>query len=290
MKFNTRALALAAGIVGLGALAGSANAGVRFYIAYGDAQLVTLAQSVQFGGGPRDSAAAIGREIPSDRALRVPKVADNLGFKVQVWMEVLSTVNTTDLTAGGAGFLAVDRANGATSTDTAATYATKALDKKLGFVNTSTPFDLNPSVPGKTASGDGPVAVGYASGGQFYTTVFGSAAATTGASYGAAFSMGFGTGNNMYVHVGDKIKLFDATLINSALANFDIYGDGAGENGISLNSVANATGRANFVLASVKANGNPGVTPRYAVQAVPEPGSILAIAAGVLALAARRRK
>ncbi len=289
MKFNTRILALA--VASAGTVAANAQ-NVTYWLAYGDSQLVTLAKSVQFGGGPRDAAADIGKAIPTDRALRIPKIADNLKFTLQVWVTVGSTslTSTGNATAGGAGFVSIDRGSASNTSSFAndAAFASAALDKKLSF-GSGKLKNFATGLPGQDANGATTVNVGYASGSTTLTGAFG-ASGTSVRSIGAGFAMGFGTGLSFVPVAGESYRLFDVEVQNTGLANFDVYGDASSENGIKLNSFANATSRSNFLLANPRANGNPGADKAYSVEAVPEPGSIIAIAAGLVALAGRRRK
>lgn len=296
MKLNTRTLAFVSAFVGLGALAGSASASIRFYLAYGDAQLVKLAKSTQFGGGARDAAAALGAPIPTDRAMRIPKIADNLAFTVDVHVVVDSVTGTSaggnmKWNSGGA-FVGIDSATtGATNYADLAAFTAAADKKKLtvGGADVAASLSNLGTLPGVNASGTTDVTVTY-QGSPFLSGMFG--AGTTNRSIGAGFAYVFGTGNSAQIPVAADYRLFSMSIKNATLANFDVFGDASDENGISLNGVNNSTSRSNFVVSGTgaKADGYPTGSPKYAVEAVPEPGSMLAIAAGVLALAARRRK
>ncbi len=287
MKLNTRNLALASAFVGFVSLAGMANAGVSYYLAYGDDLLVKLAKSNQFPGGPRDAAAALGSKIPTDRALRIPKIADGVSFKVDVHLVVDSTTSGSPLSFNSGGmFVGIGK-----DTTGATNYADKAAFEAAedtgaltvgGATAAASVSNLATGIAGTTGGSDGNVDMQF-QGSPFLSGNFGSG--STLRSVGLGFAYIFGAGNSAKLNVGTDIRAFTIELKNRGLANFATNSD----NGISLNANTNATSRSNFVVTSPKADGYPTTTAKYAVEAVPEPGSVLAIAAGLAALGLRRR-
>lgn len=82
---------------------------------------------------------------------------------------------------------------------------------------------------------------------------------------------------------GAALRLFDVVLKNNALAPKSVWGDGTGEYfGFPVSGTSTS---ANNRLRNATTLGGT-----YTVEAVPEPGTMLALGAGLAALAARRRR
>lgn len=282
MKFNTRTLAI---VAALGMVAGT-NAEFRFFFAYGDQGSVDKATS-NYNGSISDPTAALGKEIPSNVAFRVPKAGDGYSFKVQVWAEYVGSAAQSAGIAGYAGFVTYDKANGNANT-TLANDST-LIDRKLTLAdNTTLRNNITMSnVVLSNNAGDDSVAeepqlkYGMVGAAKRMTQGGGTEPRRVGVAFvthpldtngwtilGAAHSFA----------PGEKLHLFDITMVSNLTASETYRGLG----------VFTGTGPPTSPNARMgRTFGNTGVDLQ--VQAVPEPATMAAIAAGLAAFARRRK-
>lgn len=244
----------------------AANAAdVRFFLAYGDAGFASA------------NGAAMGDELKACSAI------GGMGTSVTVQVWVQSTSAQTVNYAGGCMFVGFDTAstNNSTTGYTDRTAAeTAGIDDKLGL---DTAYSSLGSFHGTVADGT----VGL-QGTQRFRGAARSGSAATVRSIGLNQAIQFGTGNSMILAAGDKVRLADMIVRNRGIAQGDCYGDVAAENGLTLNSFSPASSGSNFMGSA--AAGNPNADVKYSLAVVPEPTTVIAIGAGLVALAARRRK
>lgn len=283
MKLNTRTLAIAAA---LGIVAG-ANAEFRFFFAYGDQGSVDKATR-NYNGSISDPTAALGKEIPSNVAFRVPKAGDGYSFKVQVWAEYVGSAAQSAGIAGYAGFVTYDKANGNANT-TLANDST-LIDRKLTLADNTTVKNnitmSNAVVSNNTGSAssvgtDAELKYGFLGGVTRKTQGGGTAPRRVGVAVSAQALDTTGSANPGASHgfaAGEKIHLFDITMVSNLTA-FETY------TGLGV-----FTGTGTYTAPNARMGttaGNTGVD--LMVQAVPEPATMAAIAAGLAAFARRRK-
>ncbi len=292
VRFSSRLLGSALFIVGVAPAFGQ----VSYYLAYGDSNLVGLAKNSSLGGGARDANAAVGAEIPMDRAMRVP--VGGAKFKVQVWARFGSQDGPNGTLASNSGciFLGFDRGVTGAAPLTAAGFTAAAQAHKIKATG-SYMSDPAMGLPGLDSKG-ATVAANLTRLGTLadlsLSGCFGFG--STLRPIGLAGEFGFGVGRRFNPEKNHAYRLLDINLNSDQLQADEIYGDDAAENGLSLDTLASATSRSNFfVLDGTKAQSSAFVIgkPKYAVQgvsAVPEPASVLAIAVGTLVCFRRRTR
>ncbi len=257
---------------------------VRYYLAYGDQDLVDIARNPFVAGGARDPNAEIGRAIPTDRPLLIPEIGKN--FSVQVRLHVDSTTSGGPLSFNsGFLFLGIDTdTTGAFNYADTATFYSNADYRKIGIAGTTaltSISDLATDVPGVSGGKDGLVSVQF-QGTPILSGRFGSG--TTLRAIGIGFSYIFGSGNVEKVPVDYDKSLATVHLSNRGVAMGETWGIPNSEVGLVLVGKANATSRSNFVVCSPKADGYPLTEPSYVVEgfdsgaALNQPPTIDAIA------------
>jgi hypothetical protein len=284
MKINTRTLVLA---MALGTTA-VANAQFRFFFAYGDAQTVGFAQNAFLGG--QDPTAAIGKEIPSGTNFKVPKAADTVNtFTVQLWVEKIGG-NADTLYAGASNMVAFDTA---TAGNAGAVPIANFVDKKIVPSNAT----ANSNVSNRASFGafdntgaDLSESAVLGANSQFRGSWSSSTTATmrpVGIGIQSTFLDSNGSPAFFKLGVGSKTRLMNLTL-RSALNPNEIYGDNGTEAGLQYfvgGTATQAAGAMSYIGSQIA--GNTGT--RLTLQAVPEPTTALAIAAGLAAMVLRRR-
>ena len=271
MKLNTRFFALAAA---LGAVT-AANAGdVRMYLGYGDATFAAL------------NGAAVGDE------LKVKNTIGAIGSTFTVSLFATYTGTAASGTYGGGNFfLGFDTAQTNNSTGG---YANRAAAETAGLkdmLSLSDAFSsLATSLPGVNAGNDTSVDLTQLAAGKFRGEAFGGSTASV-RSIGLNWSFGFGTGNSIKMSAGTKYRMVNMIVTNKAIAANDCYGDGADENGLTLNGLASGVSSSGInIFGNTRAGMNDGTVKYQFGGPVPEPGTVLAIGAGLVALVARRRR
>ena len=295
-------------IVGFVFVAGAGQCGVmRYFFAYADAQTVDLARRTG-----NDSLAALGREIPTDRPLIVPAKTLNGGrFKVTFGAEYVSG-NDPYYIFGSSLHFSFDR----TTTndgpinppldDTSfrklfpaswdnlyssysnfrqlQAYASNMgifypIDRDQDGIADYLPTDLRFRRAFTRAVETG--------GGMVFSKPIG-----LGGSFGIPEYAGGGIGYFHRLRPGDKLHYFDVEWAND-LAAGETYGFGPGETGLDihtptgLGALGIADGSATFSAPDFQMSY---IGARYnLVAAVPEPATLLALGAGVLALRRRRK-
>ena len=263
MKLNTRVLAL---VTVLGAVSAANAQNVNFWLSYQDANTATK------------NGKAIGDELKGTSLV--------LGLS-EMWVGIMAT-STADATYGAGGvMMTFDTVN----TNGTGKYANKAAwdgattDKVLNMDS----FASANWAPGKTLPGvdgggtDLDVDVS-ALGAAAYSGTAGAGSSVRGGGVWAGF--GFGTGNSLKMTSGTTVMLYKARLTinqaNLALKANATYG------GLGLFTLTNAASRTTY-LGSTTGTGQ-GTSKAYNITAAPEPGTMIAIAAGLAAVAARRRR
>ncbi len=267
MKLNTRTLAFA---VALGSFAvANAQANVEFYLGYGNAAFAQL------------NGAAVGAKLNSNVLVPAP------GGTFTVSLFARQTASSQGKYAGGAVFLGFGQAVG-----TAGNYANQAAAEAAAPAPISFASDFSNRASGVDGltNADDAASVNYEKiGSTSFSREFG--AGSTLRSVGLTEAFGFGTGLNVKIASGSAVRLLDLVITNKTLggAGGASWGDASGENGLTINSIANATSRSTYFGTNPRTAGNPGASVKYTLTAVPEPGTMLAVAAGLAAFARRRR-
>lgn len=273
MKFRSLAFILAASAV---ATANAAD--VRFFLAYGDAAFAAL------------NNAQVGDEMPTGVCVNV---LPGTNFTVSLMLK--STAAGAVNYSGGCAFLGFDQA---VTNNSTTGYGTGAVGEAAAWTAGGNPDGIKSPLRLSTTFSNYGTAAGLDGTGGATTVAFGpqgnaafrgAARAGTAASLrsiGLNQALQFGTGNKIVLGGGQTVRVADMLVLNS-LAGGDCYGDVAAENGLTLNSYSPASSGANFM--GTTPAGNPNADVKYAFQAVPEPGTFLAIGAGLAALARRRR-
>jgi hypothetical protein len=273
MKMNTRTLAFA---LALG-VAGAANAqNISFVLGYGDNTTAAL------------NGSSVGSAIAPGTTIKVGAIGTTSTF--QIWVVSSSDV----LSSGGNLFLAFDQATINHSTLYANNAAARAAGVKkaigLGDVYSNLATGLAAFNNDGTDAGTtdiGPAVAGSAGAARFKGVTL-ATANTTSSLRNIGLNFGFATGPGINFKTGSAgVRLADITVQNLGIAAGDVYGDGAGETGLILDKQV-TTNPANGATFLKGFTGN--TASSYDLQAVPEPGTILAISAGLAALARRRKK
>ncbi len=262
MKLNTRIFAIALASASVVA----ANAQYSFYLGYGNAAFAAL------------NGAAVGDALKPGVNL-IPQIGGS--FTVSLFAKNNGAAFNAQ---GGAIFVGFDSAstNGTANYATTAAAGTAAVSKKLFADSIS---NLGTGYNGLIGSANDPGTVDFQlQQAARYAGNFGSG--TSLRSLGLWAPVQFGTANKLVFSNGQTVRVADYNLSNIGLANGDIFGDASNENGLSVNHVTNATSRATFLDPRAS---NPSSSVKYQVQAVPEPGTMIAVAAGLAAFARRRR-
>lgn len=271
MKLNTRFFALAAAF---GAVT-AANAGdVRMYLGYGDATFAAL------------NGAAVGDELGAVSMVG----AIGSTFTVSLFATYTGTA-AAGTYGGGNFFLGFDTA---TTNNATGGYANQGAAEAAGIkkaLKLGSAFSgLATGLPGVNAGNDTSVDLTQLAAGKFRGENFGGSAQTV-RSIGLNWSFGFGTGNSVKLASGSRYRMVDMVVTNMAIGANDVFGDSADENGLTLNGLASGVASSGVnIFGNTRAGMNDG-TVKYAFGGpVPEPGTVLAIGAGLVALVARRRR
>lgn len=263
MKLNTRVLAL---VTVLGAVTAANAQNVNFWLSFQDSATAAL------------NGKAVGDELKGTTMV--------LGL-TQITVGIMAT-STADATYGAGGvMMTFDTVN----TNGTGKYANKAAwdaattDKVLNMASLSgTNFVGGKALPGQDAGGTDLDVDVTALGAAAYSGTAGAGTSVRGGGVWAGF--GFGTGNVLKMPSGSTVMLYKAVLSIDqaklgAMANAT-YG------GLGVFSLANAASRTTY-LGPTTGTGQ-GTSKSYNVTAAPEPGTMIAIAAGLAAVAARRRR
>lgn len=267
MKLNTRTIAMAAV---LGAVVAANAADVRFFLAYGDA------------GFAAANGAAMGDE------LKATSIVGAVGSTFTVSVMVQSTATADALYSGGCMFVGFDTA---TTNNSTTGYADRATAEAAGtskMLRLDTAYSSYGSGAGVDSGGADTTVTTASQGAAKFRGVAKGGSSASLRSIGLNQAIQWGTGNKLKLAAGSKFRLADMVVTNMGINN-GTYGDGGDENGLTLNSSSPATSGSNFM--GNTAAGNPNADVKYALtNAVPEPGTVIAVAAGLVALAARRRR
>lgn len=251
---------------------GSAQ-GFRFDLAYGDAATAALNNK------------SVGDFLDPNGITKIGAIGSQAVF--QYW---ITPFESRDFT-GGNIFVGFDMATANNNTNYASNAAAQlaGLNKKLVLADayenyaTGLPCILTDGTP---IIGNIQAAVSGAAGrASFRASRIQSPSAMTIRSIGLNFQYGVGTSTKLRLTENSPLRVMDLRVKNASMSNGEVFGDAPDENGLTLNrdafSVANG---ANYLTGYY---GAPSL--KYQIQAVPEPGTILALSAGVVALARRRK-
>lgn len=203
------------------------------------------------------------------------QVLPGQAFTLQIWADFSDVTATRSASSGGL-FVGLSRMT--TGTGTHASAAAAGISTKVDGRITN----LASALP---AAGGGTTALGFqpTSGLEnFYTGLFGTGQTERWA--GVAAAVIFPTGNdNRFLPNGGLHKLADFEMTNTLAAGESQF--------IGLATALNATSRSNlFVWNGSPTYRTPAQDYRVNIEAVPEPGTMIALGAGIAALAARRRR
>lgn len=262
-------------------LVGAAQAHWRFTMAYGDANLASI------------NGSSVGTEMAAGSTLMVPQSGNN--FTVQVWAEKMSSPSGTDVYAGGSVHIAYDKAplsNSTTRPETDSAF----LHKKLVASTTSASGSMFNYATGLNHYNSAGVLQGQTGYLSPLSRVFrGVFTGDTSSPRKSGLSTQFAISAFGFIHpnIGDRIHLFDFRL-TSQLAAGQTYGFGADEVGLELfcyGGTGSPNGGSTCWMAANSFSGptHDEIGMRVNLQAVPEPGSLLALAAGCAVLLRRKR-
>lgn len=248
--------------------------GFRFDLAFGDAATAALNNK------------NVGDFLDPNGITKVGAIGSQAVF--QYW---ITPFESRDFT-GGNIFVGFDMATANNNTNYASNAAAQLAGLKKKLVLADAYENYATGVPciladGTTFIGDIAAALnGSAGRASFRASRIQSSSATTIRSIGLNFQYGVGPGVKFRLSENSPLRVMDLKVTNASISDGEVFGDAPDENGLTLNrdafSVANG---ANFVQGYY---GAPSL--KYQLQAVPEPGSMLAISAGLAALARRRKK
>jgi len=263
MKLNTRVLAL---VTVLGAVTAANAQNVNFWLSYQDAPAAIL------------NGKSVGDELKGTSLV--------LGLST-ITVGVMAT-STADAVYGAGGMMVTfDTANtnGTGKYSNKAAWDAASIDKVLNMASFgSADLAWSKALPGVDSGGNDVEVDASIIGSASFSGSAGAGTSARPAGLWAAF--GFGTGNNLKMTSGTtvmiaKVKLTIDSSKLGAMAN-QTYG------GLGLFSLANAASRSTYVGATTGTG--QGSTRNYSVTLAPEPGTMVAIAAGLAAVAARRRR
>jgi len=266
MKLNTRVLALS---LAFGAVAAANAQTVSYKLVFADSVGATL------------NGKAVGDELSA-----ITKVGA-IGSSFQVALVATGLVDG-QYGAGGSMICFDSATTGNTNYGTQAAAETAGVWDKLGMGTTSAYAAGQADYPLVTNAGDDAGTGALAFLNRNYSGSFGSTAASM-RPIGMWAAFNFGTGLKLNLPAGTSVALTKFTLTNRGIAAGDIFGDGGGETGLMIFGATNASTRSTY-LGATNGTGQQQGQKVYAMQAVPEPGTMIAIATGLAAVAARRRR
>lgn len=245
----------------------AANAAdVRFFLAYGDA------------GFAAANGANMGDEMSS-----VSKIGTiGTSVTVQLWVSSISTSSVNY--SGGCIFVGFDTA---TTNNSTAGYADRDAAELAGIddmIGLDTSYNNFGAYHGQVSDG-----IIRPIGSAKFRGALRSGTVATLRSIGLNQNWAPSIGDRVVLEVGEKLRLADIVVRNRGILQGQVFGDSSSENGLTINSYRPASAGATF-MGSITDPGNPGVDVKYQLAVVPEPTTIIAIGAGLVALAARRRK
>ncbi len=252
----------------------SSAQGFRFDLAFGDAVTAALNNK------------SVGDFLDPNGITKIGAIGSHAVF--QYWITPFESQNFS----GGNIFVGFDMATVNNNTNYASNAAAQAagLNKKLVLADayenyaTGVPCVL---ADGTTIIGNIQAAVSGAAGrANFRASRIQSPSAMTFRSIGLNFTYGVGPSTKFSLTESSPLRVMDIKVTNASIFNGEVFGDALNENGLTLNrETLSAANGANFLSGYY---GAPSL--KYQLQAVPEPGTILAISAGLATLARRRKK
>ncbi len=299
MSFRTILSLSIAGLASLG------HCGVaRYFFAYADAQTVDLARR-----SGNDPLAALGREIPSDRPLIVPAKTLNGGrFKVTFGTEYVSGVDPYYV---GSTSLHMSFDRTTTNDGPINPQLDDTSFRKLFPANWNNLYSCYSNFRPLRAHGwlfegfpirdyDHDGIADFLPSDLFFREAYTRAVETGGGmvfskpiglagSFGLPEYPGGNVGYQQIHHLGDKLHYFDVEWAND-LAAGETYGFGPGETGLDIHTPNEPGGPGSGVATwSAPSFGMTYIGARYnLVAAVPEPATLLALSASLLALRRKR--
>lgn len=241
----------------------------RVDLAYGDSATAAL------------NGKAVGEILNPNDVIRVGSIGSSATF--QLWL----SGNTGERHSGGAAFVGFDQVVAATN----ASFPSRALaeaagrNKKLRISDKF--FNFSNEIPSENAEHTPVLRTLAPAGGHSFRA---SREESTGLILRSiGLTVNYGVGTNTYISLREyrSFRLMDFSITNLSMGHGEIFGDSLDENGLTLNGSSIPT-----FFGGNQLSGTPRGAPnvKYKLQAVPEPGTILAISAGLAALARRRRK
>jgi hypothetical protein len=256
----------------------------RYFFGYGDANLAAL------------NGAAVGDAVPNNRNLIVPTSASPVtSYTLQVWVEKLTGSSNT-LQSGTSTHISFDRGVAANIGQVSASTFQHKKVKPFG-ANANAAVSNRASFAAYTNTGAALGMNGTLGNNSQYRGEYqaGQAATLRMTGYGiqSMFLAADGQPAHFKLSLGSKYRLMDVSFV-SGLVGGEVYGDNGDETGIvattsdASSSETSAGARSYVASVGTSYNGNTG--QRLIVQGVPEPGSLLALAAGLLVVLRSKRK
>ena len=298
MRIPVTCLALAPALCFAG---DDASVPTRFFLMYSDSRMVNWMRA-----SGNDPGAVMGGEIPTNVPLLVPHLAmGDGGFTVGVGFQLTDNRLSQRLYAWGETNLAFERAFASTSSDGSPLdeYSFRKLTWGTDYTPDSYIFPSNPifhsSGTPVDLDGDGQQDYGSwrhengAVGDPFVRGV-----RDPGHTYSVR-PIGFATGmignwntlfGNAYFRTDYMEKRLLYTMkIRSQMVAGDTYGYAEGEPGLKVTTDAENLSSTTTYIGYGGFKGSLGTSEKYNLRAVPEPASLLALSAGMLALRRRRK-
>ena len=286
--------------------AGDASVPTRFFLMYSDSRMVNWMRS-----SGNDPGAVMGGEIPTNAPLLVPHAGmGDGGFSVGVGFQLTDNRQSQRLYAVAETNLAFERAFASTSAEGSPLdqYSFRKLTWGTDYTPDSYIFPSNPifhsSGTPVDLDGDGQQDFGswMAESGGPGNNPYQRGVRVPGQTYSVR-PIGFATGmrgnwntlfGNAYFRTDYMEKRLLYTMkIRSQMVAGDTYGYAEGEPGLKVTTdTENASSTTTYIgyrASTGLSNGSLGTSEKYNLRAVPEPATLLALSAGMLALRRRRK-
>ena len=281
--------------------AGDASVPTRFFLMYSDSRMVNWMRS-----SGNDPGAVMGGEIPTNVPMLIPHAGmGDGGFSVGVGFQLTDNRQSQRLYAVAETNLAFERAFASTSSEGSSLdqYSFRKLTWGTDYTPDSYIFPSNPifhsSGTPVDLDGDGHQDYGSwrhengAVGDPYQCGVYVPLQTYSVRPIGFATGM-IGNWNTLFGNAYFRTDYMERRLlytmkIRSQMVAGDTYGYAEGEPGLKITTDAENLGSTTTYIGYGGFKGSLGTSEKYYLRAVPEPATLLALSAGMLALRRRRK-